>query len=191
MTEKKIEEKGKTQKLKIIVRATLRTLLVILIIAGVGLSVYFLKPLKQTVFLYPFETKGTTQLSCETVAGASLFPQMKLDKEKDGKLDKLEIALHTKGSNIAIEIGDKTIKFLTSTSVEGGLMEPAVFTILSNDTKSLVATIYEDSVGITNSKIIDSFILNKESGYAIWTKSKDISFFSKNPDTQVYYLRCI
>lgn len=190
MTEKKIEEKGKTQKLKIIVRATLRTLLAILIIAGVGLSVYFLRPLKQTVFLYPFETKGTTQLSCETVAGASLFPQMKLDKEKDDKLDKLEIALHTKGSNIAIEIGDKTVKFLTSTSVEGGLMEPAVFTILSNDAKSLVATIYEDSAGITNSKIIDSFILSKDSGYAIWTKSRDIGLFSKNPDSQVYYLRC-
>lgn len=154
----------------------------------IGLAVYFLKPLKKKVSLFPMEVfEGKVELSCETKVGAVIFPKPNWE---DKPLGEVEAEISTGGSKIAIEIGEKTVKFLTSTSVEVGMMEPAEFTILSNDDKSLVAVLYDDSAGIAESKVIDSFILNKKSGFAVWTKSRDSFFISDNPDSQVYYLRC-
>jgi len=153
----------------------------------IGLSVYFLRPLKKTVLLFPMEAKGKIQLSCEIVVGTQLFP---LPQWKDEGKNKVEASISTGGSRIAVEIGEKTIKFLTSTSVESGIIEPAEFTIVSNDDKSLVAVLYEGSAGIAKSRIANSFILDKKSGLAVWTKSRDSFITDDIPDSQTYYLQC-
>lgn len=152
----------------------------------VGIPIYFLRPLKKTVSLFPTATAGKTQLTCETTIGAALFPQPNWGKKPS---EKVEASLSTGGSKIAIEMKEKTLNFLTSASVGVGVMEPYQLTILNDDNESLVALAYEKASGLSP-HAVDSFILNKKSGFAVWAKSQSSIFSVDNPDGQVYYLHC-
>lgn len=164
-----------------------KTLLLVVIVALIssGLA-YFLKPNKATVFSYKINVGENSQLSCSAIMGATLFPNPNWEERE---AESIEGTLFTKDeTKVAIDIGEDTIKFLSATSVEVGISQPAEFLIIRNDEKSLVAVYPENDVAIDPG--INTFVLNKESGLATWTKSKPAFLTTPLPDTQVYYMEC-
>lgn len=151
-----------------------------------GTLVYIFKPSKNTIQTIKWNVKKSTQLSCSTKLGATFFPNPNFEKEE---LESVEGSLFSiDKTKAAIEIGDKTMKFLTATSVEAGMTEPATFLILRNDEKNLVAVDPETDIAINPG--INTFVLNKESGLAVWTKSKPAFLTTPLPDSQIYYMEC-
>jgi len=158
-------------------------LIVVLLMVVVGVSVYLFAPKKKSFQLFPTETQSM-QLACETKAGVTLFPRQNYDKKT---LETVDSEISGEGSKLAIEIGDKTLKLLTDTSVGIGVAEPAEMVIVRQNSDSVEAVYAEN--GLIDAGI-DTFVLNRKSGFAVWTKSKP-SFFGNNaPDAQAYYLEC-
>jgi hypothetical protein len=178
------EEKNhlkKFRQLKLIKRIILFLFIVLLI----GLPVYFFRPLKKTVSLFPTEIESKTQLSCRIVAGTALFPLPNLENKP---LERIKAEIYTGGSGISIVIGQKTLKLLTSTSVEHGMMEPLELKIVQNNEDSIISLAYEEA--LLGNGIVHSFILSKKTGFAVWTKSNSAFLYVKNPDAFVSYLQC-
>lgn len=151
-----------------------------------GLAVYLYVPKKETISLYPFKLSDVYSLSCSTELGATLFPEINYETDLVKKVDG---ELFTDGSKITVEVEGDTLNFLTATAVEVGIIEPAKFVIIENNKDKLMAMYYEEGEGSKNSSI-DTFILNKNTGFGVWTKSKTEFFANNMPDGQVYYLQC-
>lgn len=183
---KVVEEKvEKTKKKSSFKKIRYPFLLLIAFVLG-GSLVYVFVPKKKVVSLFPYETTNTYSLSCSTELGAVMFPQVNYE---ENALEKVEAEIVTEGSNIALEVDGDTLKFMTATSVEVGQMDPAEFAIFRNDEEVLVALHYEKAAGTRS--ISDTFVLNKKTGFGVWTKSSTSFFGNDMPDGQVYYLRCI
>jgi hypothetical protein len=131
------------------------------------------------------EVESKTQLSCKTVVGATLFPLPNWEKKP---LEKVEAEISTGGTGLAIEIGQETVKLLTSTSVELGMMEPLELRIVQNSKDTIVSLAYEEA--LLGNGIVHSFILSKKTGFAVWTKSRSAFASVENPDAQAYYFEC-
>lgn len=166
----------------------------ILLAAGIaalgGAAVYVFGPAKKTDVLYSIGSLGGNSYACDTNLGTTLFPVIELGDEVLDPV-KLEAEAFEGGSSIALEVNDDTVSFLTATSVEVGLLEPMVMSILRNDDDVLAAVKYFPSAGIQGSAEINTLIVNKKTGYAVWSKMRDQALFSDHPDAQVYYLSCI
>jgi hypothetical protein len=89
---------------------------------------------------------------------------------------------------MAIEIDGKSLKMLTATSVEAGMTEPAVLVIIREDDKQITAIDLQSDISIDQG--VGTFILNKKSGTAVWTKSKPSFFSTEVPEVQAYYMEC-
>lgn len=151
-----------------------------------GALVYFFIPAKATITTFKWNVQKTTQLSCSVKMGTTLFPDLNW---KGKNFETVKGKLFTKdGTKIAIEIGEKTIKFLTATSVEVGVTEPAELVILRSDEKTLVAI--DPEVDIAIDPGVNTFVLNKESGLAVWTKAKPAFLSFPLPQAQAYFLEC-
>jgi hypothetical protein len=165
------------------VRVARNILIVTILMIVVGLLAYYFSPRKKSFQFFPMQTQNT-QLSCETKAGITLFPRQNYDNKN---METIDAEISGKGSKLAIGIGDTTLKLLTDTSVGIGTIEPAEMTIVRKTIDSVEAVYFGE--GLIDAGV-DSFILNRKSGFAVWTKSKP-SFFGNNaPDTQAYYLQC-
>jgi hypothetical protein len=160
-------------------------LILLTAILSAGL-VYYLKPSKTVVQTYPYDLKDGTHFSCSTLIGATFFPQSDLDnkplKSIDGQL------LTNDKTKMAIQIEDKILKMITATSVSVGQTDPAELAIVKNNDNELIAVDPETEVVINQG--IGTFVLNKKSGLAVWTKSKPAFLATPLPDTQAYYLEC-
>lgn len=148
-----------------------------------GLLVNLFAPKKKSFQLFPTETQSS-QLACETKAGMTLFPRQNYDNKI---FETVDAEISGSGSKLAIEIGDKSLKLLTDTSVGVGIAEPAEMVIVRQNDDSVEAVDIES--GLIDPGI-ETFILNRKSGFAVWTKSKPSFIGNNNPDTQAYYLEC-
>lgn len=150
-----------------------------------GTGVYLLKPAKSSISIFPWDLKNGKQFSCSTKMGTTLFPKQNLKKDV---LETIDGALFTNDkTKMAIEIDGKVLKMLTATSVEVGINKPAEFSIVKENEDELVA-VYLESDNLFSG--VDTFILHKKSGAAVWTKSSTSSLISKLPDAQAYYMEC-
>lgn len=169
-----------------------KAFLLILLAAGMaalgGAAVYFFAPAKKVDFLLPVSGLSGESYGCETRLGAVLFPTFKSEKTD---FEKVEAELVTGGSKIALEVEGDILNFLTSTSVEVGIIEPMEMTIFQNDQDYLVAVAYDPSATVFGTADVNIVMLNKNNGFATWSKSRTKSFVSDNPDSQVYYLTCL
>jgi hypothetical protein len=146
--------------------------------------VYIFKPTKTAIEIYSLDLRDGTEFSCSVKMGTILFPRQNLKK---GVLETIDGALFTNDkTKMAIEIDGKVLKMLTATSVEVGVNKPAEFNIVRENEDELVAVYIESSLFPG----VDTFILHKKSGAAVWTKSSPGSLISKLPDAQAYYMEC-
>lgn len=164
-----------------------RTLLLVVITALIsGGLVYFFKPNKTVITTYPWDLKDGKQFSCSTKMGATFFPRANYD---DKSAETVDGNLFTNDkTKMAIEIDGKTLKMLTATSVEIGTTEPAKLVIIRENDKELIAV--DPETGIAIDQGVGTFILNKKSGLAVWTKSKPAFISTALPEVQAYYMEC-
>jgi hypothetical protein len=119
-------------------------------------------------------------MSCEALLFSAIHG------EEKGRLK----GMVAKGTdNLSIEMKDnKTLLMMTVASVKAGITEPRTFAILKNTEKELTAISYEEP--LLKGQTVNVFILNKETGLAIWSKNSTSFFTSKVPDAQIMYLKC-
>lgn len=135
---------------------------------------------------YPWDLKSQTQFGCSTKMGTTLFPRMNY---KDHTFETVDGALFTNDkTKMAIQIEGKTLKMITATSVEAGMTDPAELVIIKENDKELIAVDLETDIAIDQG--VGTFVLNKKSGLAVWTKSKPSFFTSELPEAQAYYMEC-
>ena len=104
------------------------------------------------------------------------------------KLPKRLEAKSTAGTGkIAVQIKEQVLRFITTASLDAGETSAAEFQILKNTPEWLYAVALHEGL---NGDTLSSFVLNKELGLAIWTKSRPMFFMVAQPDTQSHYLRC-
>ena len=123
----------------------------------------------------PTPVQGSA-MACQSLLVTTLFP--------DILSEHIEGASQVTTDQVAIEIQGDRLRFMTGASVDVGLSTPALFQVLQNDADVLTA-IYHATDGS-----LDSFILNKTNGIAVWTKSRSSSVLNDQPDTQSLYLQC-
>ena len=152
----------------------------------VATLVYIFKPNRVAIQIYPWDLKDGRQFSCSTKMGTTLFPK---PNYKDHTFETVDGALFTNDkTKMAIEIDGKELKMLTATAVEIGMTEPAKLVIVRENDSELVAVDLQSDIAIDPG--IGTFILNKKSGTAVWTKSKPSFITSSLPDVQAYYMEC-
>ncbi|MFH1407471.1 MAG: hypothetical protein ABIG91_00310 [Patescibacteria group bacterium] len=148
--------------------------------------VYALKPSRAVIQIYPWDLKEGKQFSCATKIGATLFPRPNFE----GRIyEMVDGNLFTRDeTKLAIEIDGSELKMLTTSSVEIGITEPARLVIVKEDENLLIAIDPELDSYINRG--VGTFILNKKSGTAVWTKSKPSILNSQMPYVQMYYMEC-
>lgn len=126
--------------------------------------------------------KTPNQCKCKAIVSASLFT--------DGtKKNNISAYLRKGTDNISIQIEGKKLHFLSGTSFNLGEAKGVEFQIIKNNDEQVVAIFIEETKigGIT----IDIITFHKNTGLAIWTKTRSYDFFSGgNPSSQTFYLIC-
>lgn len=151
-------------------------------------SVFLLKPNKATIKVYPQDLKESKQLSCSTKMGTTMFTKPNFEDHILETVDGTLFTYKDDQSKMAVEITGNKLYLITATAVEAGIMEPAEFAIVRENDSELIAVNLE---GVTMlDPGINTFLLNKKSGTAVWTKSKPSFFGTALPDVQSYYMEC-
>lgn len=153
---------------------------------AIATLVYVFKPTKVALQIFPWDLKDRTSFSCSTKMGAAFFPRPNYEKNTMETVDG-ELFTNDK-TKMAIEIDGKELKMITATAVEAGMTEPARLNIVRENDSELVAVDFETDIAID--KGIGTFILNKKTGTAVWTKSKPTFFTTTLPETQAHYMEC-
>jgi hypothetical protein len=124
----------------------------------------------------PHQVNMTGPISCSPVATAGLRP----DQEATSWLN----ATVTNASDrLAIEIKGNHLVVLSQQDTQHGVAEGRRYRVLSNS-KQWIAAVAEDLL-----PAVDTLLVNKESGFAIWTVSEPWS--RSFPVTRNTYLVCI
>lgn len=152
----------------------------------VGALVYSFKPAKAVLNIFPWDLKDRVSFSCSAKIGAVFFPNPNYEKNSFETVEG-ELITNDK-TKMAIEIDGKELKMITATAVEAGMTEPVRLNIVRENDTELVAVDLETDIAINPG--LGTFILNKKSGTAVWTKSKPAFFGTQLPDTQAYYMEC-
>lgn len=94
-------------------------------------------------------------------------------------------AIIGKGTNkVSLEIKDeKTLSFLSGASFNAGEVGGDIFTILNNDDRELVAAMW-------NGMSMNTIVLHKKNGLAIWSKSRSDFPTYDAPSAELSYLIC-
>ncbi|MBU1000477.1 hypothetical protein KKE78_03735 [Patescibacteria group bacterium] len=175
--------KASIQRRQVLIFSVCSAVISSLIVAGL---VYIFKPTKVALQIFPWDLKDRTSFSCSTKMGAVFFPKPNYEKNTMETVDG-ELLTNDK-TKMAIEIDGKELKMITATAVEAGMTEPARLNIVRENDSELVAVDLETDISIDQG--IGTFILNKKSGTAVWTKSKPAFFTTTLPETQAYYMEC-
>lgn len=88
---------------------------------------------------------------------------------------------------MAIQVNGTQLTLLTAAAVGVGLTDPSPLEILDNNENALVAAGHiKQPLGL-----IDFFILNKDTGFAIWSKGKPVDPYAASyPVSQTHFLFC-
>jgi len=139
-------------------------------------SLFLPKSVFNVKLLSSQDVSENTSFSCKSLAYAGLF-----GVNQD---EKLEGEMHEGSDQIAMNIkDDKTLTFLTSTSLKAGVAEGDDFLILENNKEKLLA-IWHGTFHIS------TITINKKSGFAVWLKGSPDFIGSDIPSGQIIYLSC-
>jgi hypothetical protein len=118
-------------------------------------------------------------LACQAVLSAFIVPEPKSKQ--------LQATASLGSQRLAIEFGGSIMKLITTTSVNSGNATAAEFQVLRDDEENLVAILHDRG---TLGSTLNSFVLNKRNGLAVWTKARPFFLFDPQPDMQAFYLQC-
>lgn len=153
-------------------------ILALFLIGGIG--GYYIKPSK-IEFYYPpssySNARLTTGINCESIVSNLLIVKSEKNKTIESEI--------IKGTDkISVKLKNNKLKFLTSAAVGSGVTEGDEMTIIQNNNKYLTA------YGEFTYGGMDSFVLNKETGKAIWSKSQPNYILANDVENQTFLLDC-
>lgn len=123
---------------------------------------------------------SSDQLGCKTILDASAW--------QDGIEGGNVTVKITDGSDkIAVTINDDSISIITAAAVQMGNSESEKWPILSNTEDHLIAAAYND--GLMGPSVY-TFVLNKRTGFAVWTKGSPNLLYVQMPQGFIQYLEC-
>lgn len=133
---------------------------------------------------WPLPINGQTRLSCSAIQTASIFAD---DKSPSFKIEGV-VEKGVDADSIALEISESSVKFLTSTSVRAGMMDPLEMPIVKETEQNITAMAVEFPP--LGDAVTNSLLLNKETGLAIWVKAVSGRLSSKAPYSLMFYYQC-
>jgi hypothetical protein len=146
-------------------------------------------PPSQSSFMFvPMHLDGKQEISCQAIALMHIRQDGdSLDPAAPNRL----IATIEKGTDVvAIRIERKQLIFLTKVAFSAGMAEGTPFPLIENDSEHLKAL---ESFSEGN-KMLESFVLNKNSGLAVWSRIRPAGYLGAikptAPDSQTVYLQC-
>jgi len=148
-------------------------------IIGGAVGYYF----KQSNYKYYYppssysDARLTSGISCESIVSSVLI----VDK---GENKTIEAEILKGTDKIAVKLKDNKLYFLTSAAVGAGSTEGDEFTIIQDNKKYLTA------YGEYNFGGMDTFVLNKETGKAIWSKSQPNYLVANDVENQSFLFNC-
>jgi len=178
------------EKIKKIFKIIVIGIFSMLIVGGIGGLVYylkFLKSLEYTVYEFPMDVSNQNEFRCESITEYGVMPQPKFGK---GGEEKIKASIGKKGEDktkVAIGIEENKLRFITSVSVEMGISEPAYWTIVRNDQDKLTAIDVEKT---PTGEVYHTFVLDKKTGFATWTKNVSTDLLFSLPYVIVVYFIC-
>lgn len=134
----------------------------------------------KTAALPPAQPVVSDQLACDALLTTTIW-------EDPGQKGQITTQNERATDKLAIKIKDKAVTFMTRASVEAGIAEPAEFTIVSNKKDFLMAIYFEEGALPPS---LNSLVLNKESGFAVWAKSRPHFLLGSTPYVESIYLAC-
>lgn len=171
------------QKRQVIIFSTGSFIIASLITATL---VYTFKPNKTAIQIYPWDLKDSTRFNCSVRMGATMFPKQNYEKHT---METIDGAIFTNDpTKMALEIEDKTLKMLVSTSYGPSGIEPAKLVILKNSDSELLAVDTDSDALFDNG--LDTFVMNKKNGTAVWTRARPSFFTDLLANAQAYYMEC-
>jgi len=125
-----------------------------------------------------------SSLFCEALLSTFVGPDK--DWVEVGPGDRIKAETKKGTDKFAVEIKENAVSILSRVNFEAGFLEAPDYTILQNDAGSLVAFWVNKSP-----PTLETFILNKRNGLAIWTKSKALDMVRRDvPEAHSLYFAC-
>lgn len=123
-------------------------------------------------------TRLDSGLSCESIVSSSLLVY------KQGENKSIQGDIEKGTDKIAVKLDGDKLSFLTQAAVGAGVTGGDEFRVLQNTNKYLTAIETHDLGGV------DSFVLNKETGKAVWSKSRSNYFILNDALNDSFLLNC-
>lgn len=158
---------------------------IVLIVVVVGVVAYFVyKPIGgggkyKIAFPFTQSIASNNTLACEALIDGS-FTGSPAEHLTNG----IEATIGKGTNRVSLQIKDeKTLSFLSGASFNAGDVGGVDFSIVKNDDKELVAAMW-------NGSSMNSIIVNKKNGLAIWSKSRSEFPVYDAPSADLSYLIC-
>lgn len=154
------------------------TILLIVFVIG-GISGYKVKSLFSQYLVFDQDVSERLEggISCHSVVSNILLV------ENQGKVKKAISESIAGTDKIAVKLDGKELSFLTSAAVGTGISDADKFKIIDDTKEHLIAAYVGD-------RSIDTFVLNKKTGKAIWSKNNSNYLFSNDVENQALLLNC-
>jgi len=147
---------------------------------------------------------GTESLACNALLSSSIMPgelseadyievtETSFLKSKDEiarmtSVTRLEARSRRGTDTLAIRVEGRSLHMMTRAAVESGIAKAAPMVIVRNNDDEMAAIAAEE---VPLSFTLETFLLNKQNGYAVWTKSRPRLLIREVPDTQAIYFKC-
>lgn len=148
----------------------------------------------------PADVRQVRALTCHalvstTIAHASpsssvayeITPESLIKKDVPARDDRIEATSLPGTDKLALEIEGDVMRLMTTASLEQGNTSAAELAVVLNDPEQIVGFGMLDGIPAGNA---NSIVVNKQTGFAVWTKTRAAGIFADVPDSQTHYLRC-
>ncbi len=125
---------------------------------------------------------GASSISCAGIVGTSIAPK---DWQSDASNPVYFSEIAPSTDVVAISIAGQEMKLQTTVSVQMGSTESSTYVVESNNEKSIIATRHATAQGI-----IESVVINKETGHATWQKTYASWMGKPMPYTRTLLMSC-
>jgi len=155
-------------------------LIILLIIGSITLYKLFSAETKVKVaFPYSESVANNTSFACQ-----SLIDSSATGSKEESLTNGIEYEVRKGTNKASIKIkDDKTITFLSGASFDTGESGGVDFQIIKNDSKELVAALWNDNS-------MNSIVINKDNGLAVWSKIRSEFPGYGAPTSDSSYMSC-
>jgi hypothetical protein len=176
-------------KAKIIFSKNLLLIGGVIMIITISLFYFYQKQsLKYSVKEIGYDVSEFQRWGCEGLVYSEISENLDLGKET--QLKQIVASIDKGTDSVAISIEGDRLKFNTAASLKSGMTDPDYYSIVRNDNKLIAVDIGSHIPGGKIPEVVDVFILDKKTGFAIWTRNSTDRIFTSLPYAFIEYFIC-